>query len=467
MSNSSYQTLARYDDCACRHKASGLGDIRQKHREVLCEQRVGRRHRKHLLNRKVISESDTSDYGSPDVWPYDTLDAPTSSCDTNSNDLWGLCHEYDDEDEPATSWGQPASYASRSDTSSPSLSVNSSDYSPVHSDMFRLSTPSLNNSPTLQSRSKPVSRRQLLLTRKQIQAAHYSSDTVQGDFEQYVSNIGQIATSKEQMSAYISSGVELLSNAISCTNQKVSDQAMYLLISLVEQDLLEIQTIYFILQQGILFNIKKSLIRQSGCQLSLAIRLFSTVIKKEPRSVSFISELLFTIQLFPLLDEVMSYGAREDSYPSFELYTTLYEALQIQMKTESEPILSDQSGSKDTAAYSSRATLRRIIRQPILEIYIERHLKQAEYIDDHLLKMSMGSIIQVLHLNYLQLRSAQPDVELARGTIESLTKADLVGNLQALIGRAPASERISPATIEDIKEFVSRYTEIMRIFGGL
>lgn len=463
MATSSYQTISRYTDCSYRFRVRGIGDIRQKHREALSITRIDRRANKYSINRKVISNCDSESNNSGDgCLVFDNNECYSAGdsevCDQS---FWGDYSE----------WGrQTPTPASRSDTSSPStLSIVSSEYSSIHSDVFRLSTPSSTPSPLMiRSKSKPVSRKQLLQARKQINAAHYNPEQVQQDFEQYTYGLKEFGKSRQQICDYICSGVEILSNTIACHKQEISDQALQLLTSLVEQELLDIQSIYFILQQGILLSMKSTLGRHNGDQLVVILRFFSQIVKQETRSVPFITELMFTIQLFSMIDEVLSYGTREEMFASMELYGTLLQATHDSLiSSNQEPILPDMYSNTEASAYSPVSTLKRLLRPELLELFGDRYVKQANYVDEDMLKFSMSALMSSLYLACQQLQLPQGDIKFARNILDTLARMKLVEFLEGLEDNQSNCDKTRGHIFDNLREFSQNFAKFIQTFDQM
>lgn len=466
MAKSSYQTLSRYDDCYHRYRVRSMVDIRQKHRETLCITRMGDRYTKHFMNRRVVPNCDRSEHEGGSSGPGSTIgydEDHDSSADSEPCEpcRWGS-------EDTSVQWEHQSSIA-RSDTSSPSLSVVSSEYSSVHSDTFRIPSPE-NRTPSprplmIQSRSKPLSRKQLLLSRKRIQADHYDLEMVQNNLDQYSQRLSQLSNNSRKVNDYIYSGVDIISNAIACPSQQVSDQALNLLVSLVKNNLLNIQTIYFVLQQNVLFNLKTSLARHNGNQLATVIRLFIFIVRQEPRSVPFITELMYALQLFPFIDDAFNYGTREETYPSIELYAHLLQAAQEQLQTNFQPILPQRHISKDISTYSPVSTLKRILRPSLLVIFGEKFIKQAQYADEDLLRFSMGLIIRSLNLTYLQLQHPHRDVNFAKETVATLREMDVESALQKFITSDDRHKMLPQSVVEDLRNFLLHFNQILKLFG--
>jgi len=320
----------------------------------------------------------------------------------------------------------------------------------------------------IRSKSKPVSRKQLLQARKQINAAHYNPEQVQQDFEQYTYGLKEFGKSRQQICDYICSGVEILSNTIACHKQEISDQALQLLTSLVEQELLDIQSIYFILQQGILLSMKSTLGRHNGDQLVVILRFFSQIVKQETRSVPFITELMFTIQLFSMIDEVLSYGTREEMFASMELYGTLLQATHDSLiSSNQEPILPDMYSNTEASAYSPVSTLKRLLRPELLELFGDRYVKQANYVDEDMLKFSMSALMSSLYLACQQLQLPQGDIKFARNILDTLARMKLVEFLEGLEDNQSNCDKTRGHIFDNLREFSQNFAKFIQTFDQM
>lgn len=470
MSNSSYQTLARYDDCSYRKRLRGLVDIRQHHRDILFSTRVGKRHTKHLINRRVIGFCDEEQ---EDCYSHDSGPGSTADYDEHDYVSTGDSEQYESnpwtENTDICPWTQLPPSTPRSESSSPStLSVNSSEYPSIHSDIFRLPTPQSTPSPKpmmIKSRINPVSRKQLLQSRKQITASHYDLDAVRQDFHDFQINIQRLENNLRTICDYVRAYVQVIVNAISCPSEDISESAIALVGLMIQRRMLDIQTIYFILQQGVMLSIRQSLLRHNANQLTIVVHLIENIIYLEPRAVPYLTELMYGVQIFTLIDDTLCYGTRAEIEAAFKLYIILFQNIRVQLENGSQPVLPDEHTQRDTQSYNSISTLRRILRPRLLEIYSNNYLKQADYVEPELLRNTMHIIICALCLDYTQLSKPQRDIQLHQTIVETLLKLDLPTALRNYVStKNHTEEPQAQQIVEQLLEFANTLDALVAAF---
>lgn len=459
MAHSSYQTLARYDDCAYRIHARSMNDIRQRAREALNSFRSQARQmqhckirRLHIASDEYEGEEEQADFysGNDGAWPsvgYDQVDHqntnPSSAIVSTSG--WA----YDE-------WTcQPHP----SNAPSPSLS-NDSDY--CSNSVRSCDSPGLRKPPTIQRAMRPRTRREILCNRKRINNAHYNPELIKSEFQVLKIFILSHLDDSEQLRWNIRARWQVISNAVDSSDEQLSLEALLLLIQLIKDHAINTSDLLFIMQQGIYITLKNSLMRMGKQQL-VAVELIYHIVNTDNRSAPYMIELMTSSQIFGALDELICTGTDEESQLVTELYVHLFHISKRYLSdAKFQPILPETltgPNIKMSDHYNSIRSFQRLVRPEFMELLFNRFLMQLGTVEEPTVKLAMSLVSDCLEFSYAYSLSNNSDINWARQIAVVLKQSQLDKTiLRACEGSA--LKRYKTFGASELKQFLHNYRQI-------
>lgn len=450
MAACSYQVIARYDDCSFGCRARCTDDIRRRQREALCKSRFRMKTLQMLQNRKSLTQYIGADYhhdGYQDTTTFDIVDYPSYNLNNHAlpEDSWGL------------GWGS----SSRSDAPSPTLSCHS-DVS-VHSfcsvdcqnDIYE----AILKEPTMQidRRNKNLkSRKQQLKLRKLSHLNHYDLNRTRQDFETL--KMYSLRNQDPQITNnLVRSGWKVLANAIQAPDSDLSHECLKLVVHLVSNRSIEIETVLYILQQGLIFSLRDSMSGYSNHQVYV-VELLIKIMKTEPRSIPYIVELMSNTQVLRAIEDSFCMGTKEEAQIAFELYEYLFETLLSQLVNgcKQNPIIPQivlQTGITDKIleSYSPMMSLKRIVNPGLIEPVVTRYFSQVNLHEEKSLGTAIRLLANCLKFTYLQNISPLRDTSWVSEVLFQFNQQNFE---QSLVRLVESSNQYSQQVQIQLKQFL-------------